>query len=31
MKRADEQQLERVVSHLGEHFSKGADAKSKAA
>jgi hypothetical protein len=31
MKRTDEQQLERVVNHLKEHFARGADAKAKAA
>jgi hypothetical protein len=31
MKRSDEQQLQRVVSHLKHHFAEGADAKSKAA
>jgi hypothetical protein len=31
MKRSDEQQLERVVNHLKEHFAGGADTKAKVA
>jgi hypothetical protein len=31
MKRTDEQQLERLVNHLKEHFARGASAKTKAA
>jgi hypothetical protein len=31
MQRSDEQQLERIVSHLKAHFAQGADTKAKAA
>ena len=31
MKRFDEQQLERIVNHLKQHFTQGADTRAKAA